>query len=403
MLNRVSTALDDADKARRGDELVQAARSLFPLITKSIEQIEKDRVIPPDVLKAMHDARLFRTLIPGSIDGEEVEPGTFFQVIESIAMADASVAWCLCQNSGVSMAAAYLDPKVARELFGSANAAVATGAPSAGAKAVIAEGGYRVTGHWHFASGSRHSQWIGGHSTVCEPDGSPRLGPNGKPLEQRTMFFPKAKATITDTWQVIGLRGTGSDDYEVTDLFVPEAHTFTRESDADRREAGPLYKFSIFNLFGIGFCGVALGIARTVLTDFIAVARSKKAHSSGKLLAENNFVQTEVGRAEAKLGAARAYVLDGYAQLYEQAQRGEKVSFAQRLASRGMTCFAIQQAREVVDFAYHAAGAGAIFDNNPFERRFRDLNTVTQQSQAHAENFEALGQSLMGIEPTRKL
>jgi alkylation response protein AidB-like acyl-CoA dehydrogenase len=260
-----------------------------------------------------------------------------------------------------------------------------------------------VTGHWHFASGSRHSQWMGGHATICEPDGSPRLGPNGKPLDQRTMLFPRAQATITDTWQVIGLRGTGSDDYAVTDLFVPEAYTFTRESDADRREAGPLYKFSIFNMFGIGFCAVALGIARTVFNDFIAVAKSKKAHSSGKLLAENNFVQTQVGLAEAKLGAARAYVLDGYAQLYEQALRGEKVSPAQRLASRGMTCFAIQQAREVADFAYHAAGAGSIFDKNPFERRFRDLHTVTQQSQAHMENFEALGQSMLGIEPARKL
>jgi alkylation response protein AidB-like acyl-CoA dehydrogenase len=403
MLNRVSSAENATDHARRGAELVERARSLIPTISAATGAIERDRVIPPDVLKAMHDARLFRTLIPASIDGEEVEPATFFQVVEAVAMADASVAWCLCQNSGVSMAAAYLDPKVARELFGDANAAVATGAPSTLAKAVVTEGGYRVTGHWHFASGSRHSQWIGGHSTICEPDGSPRLGPNGKPLEQRTMFFPRSKAKITDTWQVIGLRGTGSDDYEVDDLFVPEAYSFTRESDADRREAGPLYKFSIFNMFGMGFCAVALGIARTVLNDFIAVARNKKAHSSGKLLAENNFVQTEVGRAEAKLGAARAYVLDGYAQLYEQALRGEKVSAAQRYASRGMTCFAIQQAREVVDFAYHAAGAGAIFDNNPFERRFRDLHTVTQQSQAHAENFEALGQSLMGIQPARKL
>jgi alkylation response protein AidB-like acyl-CoA dehydrogenase len=403
MLNRVTTAIDGPDKARRGDELVQAARSLFPLITASIGRIEEERQIPSDVLKAMHDARLFRTLIPANIGGEEVEPGTFFQVIEAVAMADASVAWCLCQNSGVSMAAAYLDPKIAHEMFGAANAAVATGAPSPHAKAIVTNGGYRVTGHWHFASGSRHSQWIGGHATICEPDGSPRQGPNGKPLEQRTMFFPKSQATITDTWQVIGLRGTGSDDYAVTDLFVPEPYTFTRESDADRRETGPLYKFSIFNMFGIGFCAVALGIARTVFNDFIAVAKSKKAHSSGKLLAENNFVQTQVGLAEAKLGAARAYVLDGYAQLYEQALRGEKVSAAQRLASRGMTCFAIQQAREVADFAYHAAGAGSIFDKHPFERRFRDLHTVTQQSQAHMENFEALGQSLMGIEPVRKL
>jgi indole-3-acetate monooxygenase len=403
MLNRVSTAISAAEHARRGTELVERAKALVPGIAGASERIEQGREIPPDLLDAMHRARLFRMLIPARFDGEEVEPSTFFQVMEAVAMADASVAWCLGQNSGVSMAAAYLDPRVADELFGNPHAAVATGAPSPHAKAIVTEGGYRVSGHWHFASGSRHSQWIGGHATICELDGRPRLGPNGKPLEQRTMLFPKSKATITDTWQVIGLRGTGSDDYAVNDLFVPDAYSFTRESDAERRESGPLYKFSIFNMFGMAFCAVALGIARTVLNDFIALAKSKKAHSSGALLAANNLVQTQVGHSEARLGAARAYVLDSYAQLFQQAAGGEKVSYQQRLASRGVTCFAIQQAREVVDFAYHAAGAGAIFEKNPFERRFRDLHTVTQQSQAHMENFEALGQSLMGIEPTRKL
>lgn len=403
MLNRVSTATSATDQPQRGDELIRQARALTPVIAAAADRIERDRVIPSDLLDAMHQARLFRMLIPASIGGEEVEPATFFHVMEAVAMGDASVAWCLGQNSGVSMGAAYLDPTVAQDLFGDPRAAVATGAPSPHARAIVTDGGYRVTGHWHFASGSRHSQWIGGHATICESDGTPRLGPNGRPLEQRTMLFPKAQATITDTWHVMGLRGTGSDDYAVNDLFVPAAYSFTRESDADRRETGPLYKFSIFNMFGMAFCAVALGIARTVLTDFIAVAKAKKAHSSGKLLAENNLIQTQVGLSQARLGAARAYVLEGYAELYAQAQGGEKVSFAQRLASRGMTCFAIQQAREVVDFAYHAAGAGAIFDKNPFERRFRDLHTVTQQSQAHMENFEALGQSLMGIEPTRKL
>ena len=177
MLNRVSTATSAGEHARRGAELIEAARSLVPTIAAATGRIEKDRQIPPDVIEAMHVARLFRMLIPASVGGEEVEPSTFFHVVEAVAGADASLAWCLGQNSGVSMAAAYLDPKVARELFGDARAAVATGAPSAGAKAIVTDGGYRVTGHWKFASGSRHSQWLGGHTTVCEPDGSPRLGP----------------------------------------------------------------------------------------------------------------------------------------------------------------------------------------------------------------------------------
>jgi alkylation response protein AidB-like acyl-CoA dehydrogenase len=383
--------------------LIARATDLVPLIAAAAPQVEQHRAIPPDVLDAMHRARLFRMLIPRSLGGEELEPADFFQVMEIVATADGSVAWCLGQNSGVTMAAAYLAPEVAAELFGDPRAAVATGAPSANAKAIVSDGGYRVTGHWHFGSGSRHSQWLGGHSTICEPGGTPRLGPNGKPLDQRTMFFPKSKATIIDTWQVMGLRGTGSDDYAVTDLFVPEKYTFTRESDTDRRETGPLYRFSIFNMFGAAFCAVALGIARTMLHDFITLAKQKKAHSSGKPLAENNLVQTQIGLAETRLGAARSHVIETYSRLYEHTCTGGTISYEQRLESRGVTCFAIQQAREVAEFAYHAAGANAIFEKNPFERRFRDINTVTQQSQAHLENFEALGQWRLGITPARKL
>jgi alkylation response protein AidB-like acyl-CoA dehydrogenase len=401
MLNRTTTGTPD--RAQRSVALIEGARALVPLIKGSVEQIDRDREIPANVIAAMHDARLFRMLIPRSIGGEEVEPATFFQVMETIASADASLAWCLGQNSGVSMAAAYLDPTVAHELFGDPHTTVATGAPSTGAKAIVTDGGYRVTGHWRFASGSRHSHWLGGHATVCERDGSPRLGPNGKPLEQRTMFFHKSKAKITDTWQVIGLRGTGSDDYEINDLFVPEAYSFTRESDADRREKGTLYRFSIYNMFGMAFCAVALGIARSVLDDFIILAKGKTPHSQIQLLANNNYIQINVGHSHARLGAARANVLDYYAKLYEHASTGQAIPYFDRVAGRGVTCFAIQQAREVVDFVYHAAGATAIFEKNPYERRFRDLHTVTQQSQAHMTNFEALGQILLGLEPVRKL
>jgi len=395
MLNRVSTD--------RGAELIERAHALAPLIEGAADRIEADREIPAPVLDALHDARLFRILLPRSCGGEEVEPATFFLVMEQIAMADASVAWCMSQGSGVSMAAAYLDPKVAHELFGGARAVVATGAPSAGAKAIAVDGGYRVTGHWMFASGSKHSHWLGGHSTLCEADGKPRLGPDGRPLEQRTMLFPKSSARMIDVWQVIGLRGTGSDDYEVKDLFVPEAYSFTRESEADRREHGPLYRFSIFNMFGMGFCAVALGIARTVLDDFIRLVKEKIVYATPMLMRDSSSVQGQVGLAEARLQAARSYVLDSYDELYEHAARGESLTQEQRVAARGVTCYAIHTAREVVDYAYHAAGATAIFEQNPFERRFRDLHTVTQQSQGHFANFEAFGQALLGLTPARKL
>ena len=311
----------------RGRARSSGRAALVPLIEAAADRIERDREVPADVLDALHEARLFRMLIPRSLRrrggrARDLLPGDGGHRHGATPASPGASARIPASRWRRPISS----PTVARELFGDPRAAVATGAPSAAAKAIVVDGGYRVTGHWRFASGSRHSQWLGGHSTVCEPDGSPRLGPNGKPLEQRTMLFPKSHATMIDIWQVMGLRGTGSDDYAVKDLFVPEAYSFTRESDADRRETGPLYRFSIFNMFGMGFCAVALGIARTVLDDFIALAKVKKAHSSGKLLADNNLIQTQVGLSEARLGAARAYVLDSYAQLYEQALRGETIS-----------------------------------------------------------------------------
>jgi len=395
MLNRVSTDNSAAT-------LLERARQLQPLIEGAADRIEKEREIPAGVLAALHDSRLFRMLIPRSCDGEELEPAAFFEVMEAIATADASVAWCIGQGSGVSMAAAYLKPEVAHEIFGAPDAVVASGPPDRNSKAIVVDGGYRVTGTWTFASGSRHAQWLGGHSTVCERDGSPRLDADGKPLEQRTMLFPKSSATMTDVWQVMGLKGTGSDNYSVKDLFVPADYTFTRELAADRRESGPLYRFSIFNMFGVAFSAVALGIARKVLDDFIKLAKEKVPFTSTALLRDNGQIQSQVGLSEARLQASRTYVLETFRTLYAQVAAGGSLTHEQRINNRIVTTYAIQQAREVVNFAYHAGGATAIFESNPFERRFRDLHTVTQQGQGHYSNFEALGQTLLGTPPSRR-
>ena len=385
-----------------GQECVARARELAPLIESASDRIEAERKIPDDVLVALHDARMFRMLIPRSCGGDEVTPMAFFGAIEAIAKADASVAWCLGQGSGVSMAAAYLKPEVAHDIFGDARAVAASGSSNIIAKAVAVEGGYRVTGAWKYASGNRHAAWFGGHCIVHEADGTPRLGADGKPID-RTMLFPKASATTTDVWQVVGLKGTGSDDYAVRDLFVPLDYAFTRESAADRREQGPLYRFSIFNMFGIGFAGVALGIARTTLDAFVALAQEKTPFGGAKLLRDSAVIQSHVGLGETKLRAGRAFLLQTLEELWDTASSGESFTLDQRVMLRATTCYAINLAREVVDAVYHAAGATAIFESNPFERRFRDINTVTQQAQASMTNFEVMGQSLLGLQPNARL
>jgi alkylation response protein AidB-like acyl-CoA dehydrogenase len=396
MSNGRSREPTPSERGQRGEELIGRARELIPLLDRVGDRVDCERGIPEDVLDTLHDANLFRLLIPRSCGGEEVEPATHFQVLEAVAQGDASVAWCIGQASGVSIAAAYLKREAAQAVFGDRRAIAASGPNNPKATAVVCDGGYRVNGEWTFASGSMHSSWLCGHSTVCERDGQARLGSDGKPLAQVTMIFPKSSAVVTDVWDVMGLRGTASNNFAAKDLFVPADFSFTRDSDQDRREQGPLYAFSIFNMFGLGFSAVALGIARRALDEFIKLAVSKTPYGGTSRLSDNNVIQSQVGLSDARLQSSRTYVMETYQGLYRAAAGGACFDHAKRVALRTSTCYAIHQAREVMNFVYHAAGATAIFKSNPFERRFRDLHTLTQQGQAAFSNFEAHGQTLMG-------
>jgi alkylation response protein AidB-like acyl-CoA dehydrogenase len=384
------------------DDAVARARRLRPQIEGAAQAIERERALPPELLSALHDARLFRLLLPKSCGGEEVAPASFVAAVEEVAKADASTAWCMAQGSGCSMAAAYLEPAVAREIFGGRENVLAWGPGAAGARAATVDGGYRVSGTWPYASGSRHAHWLGGHVQLVDAEGTPCLGPDGKPVE-RTLLFSKAEAAIKDTWHVVGLKGTGSDTYTVTDLFVPARYAFTRESAADRREAGPLYRLTTFQLYGCGFAAVALGIARATLDAFVDLARAKIPMLGAKPLRESAVVQAEVARAEACWQSSRAYLMQALDNAWETALRGESPGLQQRAALRLAGVYATQQSREVVEIAYHLAGGSAIFESQAFERRLRDMHAVSQQVQAQLVNFEHAGQVLLGLPSASRL
>jgi alkylation response protein AidB-like acyl-CoA dehydrogenase len=402
IMNRVSHVQFAAQQAD-GATLIARAQGSHGLIEAAAPRIESGRALTDDVLAGLHDAGLFKMLLPRSCGGAETDPATFMQIIEALATADASTAWCVSQASGVSMGAAYLKPPVAREIFGGPRSVLANGTASTKVKAIPVAGGYRVTGLWRFASGYKHCDWLGGHCILCDAEGTPRLAADGKTPLERTLLFPKERATFTDVWQVIGLKGTGSDSYAVDNLFVPEDFTYTRESPAERRENGPLYRFTTFNIFGIGFSAVALGIARALLKSFTELAKQKVPYLTSTTLRDNAAVQSQVGIAQARLEAARALLLEKIADLWATATRGESFSRDQQVALRMASTHATHQAREVANFAYGAAGATAIFAANPFERRFRDIHTVAQQVQAGAANFELVGQHLLGLEAKSRL
>jgi indole-3-acetate monooxygenase len=397
MMDQVGEEADAASGGAAARDYLARARALAPDIAFFADRIEQERRLPEPLLASLIDAGLYRLLLPRAYAGGEIDPVAFVEIIETLAKADASAAWCLCQAAGCSMVAAFLAPEVAATIFGRDRRAVLAWGPGPG-RAVIVEGGYRVTGNWSFASGGRHATWFGGQCALYEGDGTQRRAPDGTPAT-RTMLFPAARATVTDIWQVMGLRGTGSDAYAVSDLFVPADYSVARDEQAERREAGPLYALPTSSCYAAGFAGVALGIARVTLDAFVALAGEKTPRGFKSALRNNAVVQAQIAQSEARLASARLFLLHSLDEIWRETVRANAVTLAQRMRIRLAATYAIGEATAVVDTAYHAAGATAIFVSNVFERRFRDIHTVAQQVQGRASHFETVGQFMLGLEP----
>ncbi|MCC8429706.1 acyl-CoA dehydrogenase [Reyranella aquatilis] len=377
--------------------VVSRAEALRPAVEAASNEIEETRRLPPALLDGLHEARLFRLLLPRSSDGIETDPITFFHVIETIARGDASTAWCLSQAGGCAMSAAYLDLPVARSIFGDDPRAVLAWGPGPKVKAVECEGGYRVTGVWAFASGGRHATWLGAHCPIFQADGSPRLDANGR-QQERTMLVRTGDVQWTDIWNTVGLRGTASDQFALTDFFVRADHSITREFDRECRESGPLYRMGAGTCYQVGFAGVACGIARGALDCFLDVARNKVPRGHKSPIRDNAVVQSNLAQAEVNLRSARAFLLQSMAGIWKDLSAGNTITVEQRITIRMAATNAIHKAKDAVDFAYNAAGATAIFENHPLERRFRDIHTVTQQLQGRLSHFETVGAWMMGAD-----
>lgn len=374
-----------------GFGLVERARTLAPLIAREADEIERRRSLTEPVVSALIDNGLYRALLPQSLGGVEAPPEIFMQMLEEIAKADASTAWCLGQCSVCAMVAAYLDADAAHEIFNTPPGILAWGAIANDVRVV--PGGYHANARWDFASGSRQASWLGAHVRIVEADGSARLKPNGAP-EVRTILFPVTSATTYDVWDVIGLNGTGTDSYSVENLFIPERFVALRDEPIARREQGPLYKLSTYTMFGLGFAAVSLGVARATLDAAIDLARGKESVGI-KAMRENSAVQAQIGRTEGNLRAARAYLYATVTEVWRELTRTGETAEDERVALRLAATWTIHQAALVVDIAYHMAGATAVFRANRFERRFRDMHAIAQQVQARDTHYEDVGKAIL--------
>lgn len=379
-----------AAPTNKSHDQIQRARDLAPLIAAEGAEINRRRELTPAVSDALKDGGFFRMLQPSFLGGMELPPVIFCQVTEALASSDASVGWVTCQGNGCSMSASYLDPDVARTMFGPRDGILAWGPGWPGPNPVSAhpvDGGYRISGTWRFASGSQNASWLGAHINVTGTG------------ELLTFLFPKSSATMEDIWHTVGLRGTASNQYVVENLFVPNAYVMHRDNPRFRRQDGLLYRFTSGQLYSAGFAGVGLGIARGLIDAFLALPSNKTARGATRPMRENNVVQSQLAQSEARWHSARAFLHNTLETAWAHVEQHGEMTPNHRMTMRLASTWAIQQAREAVNTLYHAAGSVAVFEEGPFERRLRDMHTVAQQAQGRQLHFETVGQIMLGLTP----
>jgi indole-3-acetate monooxygenase len=389
--------MHDIPKAAAADPLARIA-SIADLLQTSAADNETLGRLTPRVVEGLHAQRLFRLLLPRAYGGDEVDLVTWFRTMEAIAKLDASTAWCVGQINGCAASSAALAPEVAEKIWGEDPRAALSWGPPLQARAEETEGGHRLTGEWGMSSGSRHASWLGLMAPVFDRAGKPVPLPQG--VSARIFFVSTAAVEWIDNWDVLGLNATCSGGYRLADRFVPHGYSFSREHLPDVRLPGPLFKFPLNSLFATGFSAVTLGIARAMLNDVVSLARDKTPRLAKFSLRDNHHVQFQIGEAEARLRSARQYVESTVAGVWQQVAASGKLSIARRIDIRMATTFAIHEANAVADVAWQIAGATAIFAGNAFERRLRDIKTVTQQVQGRQSHLQDVGAYLLGLEPS---
>jgi alkylation response protein AidB-like acyl-CoA dehydrogenase len=379
--------------------LTEAARHIAPVIRAHKEEAERERRLSKPVLDALHGAGLLRMFTPRSLGGLEVDPLTCARVVEAVSAADSVAGWSLFNPLAWAHLCARLPDARAEEIFGGHPPTVLAGPFHPPMLAIAVEGGYRVTGRSPFASNCRDATWIAVTAVVMDGD-TPRLHASGAP-EVLAEFVPREACEILDTWYVLGMRGTGSDDIAVRQVFVPRARTcpLVPEFAPGSHYRGPLYRLPAMGAIAATFPPIVLAIARQAIDEVSALAQGKTPFGSTTALRARASAQARLARAEGALRGARALVDQALGEAWARAVAGEWPSLAQKADLLLATATATSSAAEAVELMYNVAGTSGIYTGNPLERHFRDMQVLKQHGFASENRYETVGQVYLGLPP----
>jgi alkylation response protein AidB-like acyl-CoA dehydrogenase len=386
------------DPAAKLSALLAAVESIRETVERHAEEGERLGTLPPATVDALYGTGLLSLKLPAELGGVEADPVTQFEVIERLSAIEPSAGWCLMiGGTGIGLPGAFLADSAIARIFldGRVPRGAIVAMPTGEARPV--PGGYRVTGRWSFVSGVRHSEWV----TV----GARVLGPDGSPGDPRLFVVPASAVMLHDNWHVAGLKGTGSCDVSLEDCFVQEAFTWDRMKTSPRR-GGALYRIGHPGFVANEHAAFAVGVARGALDAVMEVARSKRRSfaTSPSSIESRPVFQRAVGLGDMRLRAARALVLEVYAEAWQFATAGEIPPPRVQAAIRSATAYATEVAAEVTTEAFRFAGGEAVYAPQRLQRYLRDINVGAQHLMVSSVAYENHGQFLMelpGADPLR--
>jgi indole-3-acetate monooxygenase len=387
--------------------LVRAAAGLQPLLRELHDEIEREQRFPRALVEKMREAGLYRMVIPRSLGGYQADALTYLRAVELMAEGCGSVGWNLANNGIVQLVSLGLPDEGVHEIYAQGPSTPGAGtAVQGGGEAVPVEGGYRVTGRWSFGSGSPEASWMLGSFQILD-NGQPRLSPEGKPLYWRGFFSRAEVEIVPGSWNVTGLRGTGSFDWTVHDVFLPERRTMVHagvplDNQWDRWP-GVSYSLPTQCWIGPHHSAVITGIARAGIDALIELAGGKTPRGRTGLLCDNPQVQDAVGRADAILNAGRAYRSAMITELWNSVAAGKGTTLEQRARCRLASTYAADSARQAMDLVYRHGGSTSFKRDSRLAECWRDLHTVGQTVTLAPEWYPIGGRVYLGIDPGPRL
>jgi alkylation response protein AidB-like acyl-CoA dehydrogenase len=386
------------------ERLLDVVQGLEHLIRAHADEAERNRRLSPVVVMALAEAGIFRMYTPRMLGGFEIEPLTFYRVVEAIARLDGSTGWCVFIAACNALLGAFLADEAAEDVFGTDPLSITAGVVHPYGQAVVDTGGYRVTGRWPYASGCQHSTWIFCGCEVFDGD-QRRLTGDGEP-EVRLCFVPIRQISILETWDVSGLAGTGSHDVVIDGVFVPAAYTCAFKPGMmpqGPRYQSPVYRYVLYASFALPIGAVALGIAQGALDACLELAQSKRPNVGTEMLRDRSLFQVRIAEAVALVRSARAWLHMTVEHTWQSHLAHGQVSFAERADLLLAAANATRSAAAAVDILYTAAGASANFRRSPLQRALRDIHAATQHVGTAAPQFQSAGRMILGLPPLQSL